>query len=471
MPSVTQIPAFIKSFCIILSSKTFLRWSPFGGLLLFKYIWDLLDIPLILERSGLGKLRGTPAHVLVFTLLAGFWTRQPSVAGAVRLWETDDLIQWMTPIGQSVSESNLSRLLNQAESHWNHFYDAVVDQVLDYPGWDLAPGTILAVDDSKILHPHAKKNPLLHRSKDDEEWVWGKNVVTTFAILPNGREFCPAFRYWEKGGPTKLELAQQMLMNLNQSIASKKVWVTFDSWYFAHLLCQTVTDLEWNWVSRAKNSQVFYQPYTGPKRTGRGRPKQWEKIKVSQLLDSLVIPQDAPLGWHQDFGTVFVARKVDGKIQRFPVRLILVLVRRDEDSDDKTVIALVSNDRVSSADCLTNVYQKRWRIEVFYRHAKQDFGLGKCHSPNKAASIAHTVLCLTADLVLRIAAAPPQELAVPAEVPSGAWMDRMVRQPCHWDRRSLRKTKVVFQSSSDPCINTRIASMVPLTHKLNLWVN
>ncbi|MHB1166948.1 MAG: transposase [Carboxydocellales bacterium] len=471
MPSLPQIPTIAKSFCIILSSRSFLRWSPFGGLLLLKYIWDLLDIPLILGQSGLGKLRGTPAHVLIFTLLAGFWTRQPSVAGTVRLWKTDALMQWMTPVGLSVSESNLSRLLNQPESHWSRFYDTVVDQVRDCPSWNFAPGTIFAVDDSKILHPHAKKNPLLHRSKDDEEWVWGKNIVTTFAILPNGREFCPAFRYWEKGGPTKLELAQQMLIHLAKSTSSKKIWVTFDSWYFAHLLCQTVSDLEWNWVSRAKNSQVFYQPYTGPKRPGRGRQKQWEKMKVSQLLDSVVIPKDAPLGWHQDFGTVFVARKVEGKIQRFPIRLILVLVRREEGSDDTTVIALVSNDMVSSANCLTNVYQKRWRTEVFYRHTKQDLALGKCHSPNKAASIAHTALCLTADLLLRFAAAPSQGLSVPSEVPSGAWMDLIVRQPCHWDRRLLRKTKVVFQSSSDPGINTRIASMVPLTQRLNLWAN
>lgn len=79
MPCVTHLPKLAKSFYIVLTTKLFLRWSPFGGLLLFKYIWDLLDIPLTLERVGLGKLRGTPAHVLAFTLMSGFWTRQHSV--------------------------------------------------------------------------------------------------------------------------------------------------------------------------------------------------------------------------------------------------------------------------------------------------------------------------------------------------------------------------------------------------------
>ena len=440
-------------------------------MLLFKYIWDLLDIPLTLERVGLGKLRGTPAHVLAFTLLAGFWTRQHSVAGAVRLWKYDSLLQWMTHDGFSVSESNLSRFLNQPETLWQCFYNQVVSQFRTCSNWHFADGTVIAVDDSKILHPHAHKNPLLHRSKEDEEWVWGKNIVTTFAILPDGKEFAPDFRYWEKGGPSKLDLAEDMLANLAKSTTSNDIWVTFDSWYFAHSLCQKIEGLKWNWVSRAKNSQVFYQPYTGPKRPGRGRQKQWDKLKVKHLIESLEVPKDAPLGWQQDFGTVFVARRVDGKIRKLPVRLILVLVRKEEDLDNMTVIALVSNNMVQSAAYLAQVYQKRWRTEVFYRHAKQDLSLGKCHSPNKSASIAHTALCLTADLILRFAANPDQGYTIPTEVPSGAWMDRIIRQPCHWDRRVFRKNKVLFQSSQDPSIDMRISLMTPSTQKLSLWAS
>lgn len=471
MPSVTQIPNIVKSFYIVLSSKLFLRWSPFGGLLLFKYIWDLLDIPLIIQRVGLGKLRGTPAHVLAFTLLAGFWTRQPSVAGAARLWKYDSLLQWMTHDGFSVSEANLSRFLNQPEVRWQCFYNQVVSQFQIRSNWHFVNGTVFAIDDSKIPHPHAKKNPLLHKSKEDEEWVWGKNIVTTFAIHPDGQEFAPDFRYWEKGGPSKLELAGDMLTNLAKATISNDIWVTFDSWYFAHSLCQTVEGLNWNWVSRAKNSQVFYQPYTGPKKPGRGRQKQWEKLKVSQLIESLEVPKDAPLGWYQDFGCVFIARKVDGKIRKFPVRLILVLVRKEEGSDDKTVIALVSNNMVVSADYIAQVYQKRWRTEVFYRHTKQDLSLGKCHSPNKAASVAHTALCFTADLILRFAANPDQGSSIPPEVPSGAWMDRIIRQSCHWDRRLFRKTRVLFQSSQDQSVDKRISLMTPSTQKLNLWAS
>ncbi len=154
---------------------------------------------------------------------------------------------------------------------------------------------------------------------------------------------------------------------------------------------------------------------------------------MNQLVESLEVPKDAPLGWHQDFGTVFVARRVDAKIRRLPpIRLILVLVRKEEGSDDKTVIALVSNNMVQKADYLAQIYQKRWRTEVFYLHVKQDFSLGKCHSPNKIASVVHTALCLTvADLILRYATNPDQGSSIPIETPSGAWMDRIIHRPCH----------------------------------------
>ena len=471
MFSVARLPKIAKSFCIVLSSRLFLRWSPFGGLLLFKYIWDLLEIPLILQRVGLGKLRGTPAHVLAFTLLAGFWTRQPSVAAVVRLWHADPLLQWMTFSGVSVSESNLSRFMNQSESSWYRFYDEVVAKFQALPDRGLVSGTVIVVDDTKILHPHAKKNPLLHHSKEDEEWVWGKNTVTSLVIPPDDREYIGAFRYWEKGGPSKLKLAEEMLTHLTKSTSAKDIWVTFDSWYFAYPLCPEIEDLGLNWVSRAKNSQVFYIPYTGPKRPGRGRQKQWEKLKVSQVVESLQIPQNAYPGWYHDFGTVYIARRVDGKIKRFPIRLIFVLVRKEEGSDEKTVLALVSNHLEKPADFIVQVYQKRWRTEVFYRHAKQDLSLSKCHSPKKEASIAHTALCLTADLLLRCAANPDKGSSFSAETPSGAWMDRIIRRPCYWDRRTLRKPKVFFQASQDPSIDLRISAMIPSSQKLNLWAS
>ena len=115
--------------------------------------------------------------------------------------------------------------------------------------------------------------------------------------------------------------------------------------------------------------------------------------------------------------------------------------------------------------------QKRWRTEVFYRHAKQDLSQGKCHSPNKAVLIAHTVLCLTADLILRFAANSDQGSSIPTEIPTGAWMDRIIRQSCHWDRMAFRKTKVLFRSSQDPSIDMCVSSMMPSTHTLNLWAS
>lgn len=43
-----------------------------------------------------------------------------------------------------------------------------------------------------------------------------------------------------------------------------------------------------------------------------------------------------------------------------------------------------------------HAYAKRWRIEVFYRVAKQDFGLDSCTARSESAHFAHVELLFTA---------------------------------------------------------------------------
>lgn len=255
--SLAQVTKLAKSFLVLSASRCFLRWSPRGGLLFFKQIWELLDIPLILSRVGLGKVRGVPTYFLGFMMLAGFWTRQPSVEAVTRLWNKDALLQWMTLAPFKLSKSTLSRFLNQPDSKWQMFYEAVSEQFCSLPGRELVDGSVIVIDDSKIPHPYGKKNPLLHLLilKQEQDWVWGKNLASALGVRPDGIEFPLSFRYWEKGlkevstsektrskkqkGKTKLDLAKEMLMGISTRSKVKKIWVTFDSWYLAHSLCLT----------------------------------------------------------------------------------------------------------------------------------------------------------------------------------------------------------------------------------------
>lgn len=61
------------------------------------------------------------------------------------------------------------------------------------PGWGLGNGSILVLDDPKAEHPHGKKNPLIHKFKEDNEWVTGKNFVSLLGSPVSGREFALDF--------------------------------------------------------------------------------------------------------------------------------------------------------------------------------------------------------------------------------------------------------------------------------------
>jgi hypothetical protein len=79
----------------------------------------------------------------------------------------------------------------------------------------------------------------------------------------------------------------------------------------------------------------------------------------------------------------------------------------DHDSDDspatyRGAYLLISNRHDAPRDAL-QTYVKRWRIEVFFRTAKQELSFEKCHSESEAHHHAHFELLFTAETLLAIA--------------------------------------------------------------------
>ncbi len=63
----------------------------------------------------------------------------------------------------------------------------------------------------------------------------------------------------------------------------------------------------------------------------------------------------------------------------------------------KGAYLLISN-RFDKPEQAVVAYAKRWKIEVFYRNAKQELGLTSCPSQSKAAHEAHIELIFMAEL-------------------------------------------------------------------------
>lgn len=68
----------------------------------------------------------------------------------------------------------------------------------------------------------------------------------------------------------------------------------------------------------------------------------------------------------------------------------------------KGAYLLLSN-RYDAPQEAVEAYAKRWKIEVFYRNAKQELGLTACHAQTKAAHEGHIEMIFTAETLLNYA--------------------------------------------------------------------
>ena len=75
------------------------------------------------------------------------------------------------------------------------------------------------------------------------------NLVTLHAVLRKGLEYPLFYRIWRKPevkgeGPTKLDLAQEMLVQLRKSV-HYRLWVAMDRWYLAKEFFNFLVNWDW----------------------------------------------------------------------------------------------------------------------------------------------------------------------------------------------------------------------------------
>ena len=80
----------------------------------------------------------------------------------------------------------------------------------------------------------------------------------------------------------------------------------------------------------------------------------------------------------------------------------MILPETESPATFKDAYLLISN-RVDAPVEAAGAYTKRWKIEVFYRTAKQDLGLTSCYAQSETAHFAHVELLFTAKTLLCIA--------------------------------------------------------------------
>ena len=245
------------------------------------------------------------------------------------------------------------------------------------------------------------------------------NLVTLHAVLRNGLEYPLFYRIWRKPvvkgeGPTKFDLAREMLVHLRKSV-SCRLWVAaLDRWYLSKEFFNFLTSNSFDWVTKAKRNTVIYRrvikPWSGEERFVSINARMLIKEIFPQLklqgsgLVSVAVPD---IYMKMPYKITNKKDKVVTKQRFTPIAAVVAMsLKEDEEETKENVVEedinelsaqyrgaylIISNRHDAPCEALS-VYMKRWRIEVFYRAAKQELGLSDCHSTAEIHHHAHLEL-------------------------------------------------------------------------------
>lgn len=196
-------------------------------------------------------------------------------------------------------------------------------------------------------------------------WVWSstaghivRGMQVVLLVWTDGHIKVPVgMRLWQKGGKSKVALAEEMLREAHAR-GIKPKYVLFDSWYAAATLLNLLDGFGWKYVAR---------------------------LKSNRLLDGVAVRER----WSSRFGHRC------GRLRKVGHEVLVV-------KDGRRYF--VSNDAQLESRAVKAAYRTRQQIEETFRLLKQEFGWGGSSAQKAAAQAAHLHLGLIALCVVEHAA-------------------------------------------------------------------
>ncbi|WP_330164077.1 transposase [Paenibacillus campinasensis] len=206
--------------------------------------------------------------------------------------------------------------------------------------------------------------------------------------------------------------------------ASCRLWVAMDRWYLCKQFFSFLEENNYDWVTKAKRNTALFrlviEPATLRRRYVPITPVTLIREVFKQLtrqaasgLSSIAIPD---IYMKRPYTTVNRKGMQVTKQRYVPIAAVLAIrLKEDEqlDSDPtqpegeespatyRGAYLLISN-RSDAPEEVLQTYVKRWRIEVFFRAAKQELAFEKCHSESEAHHHAHFELLFAAETLLAV---------------------------------------------------------------------
>ncbi len=249
----------------------------------------------------------------------------------------------------SASHDSLTRILQDAKLVWQILLSSFVRKILG----KLSDG-YLVIDDTVINKSFAKVI-------DGLAWVFcskeGRSVLGLNIVVlawSNGAVTVPlAIKIWKGGGPSKFDLALELLSYARNFLKIKPKYVVFDSWYSSKKILKRLQKYDW----------VFYT-----------------QIKKNRLFNSIQVQRCRKNPYWMEAG------KIDGDFKILVVR------------HGKKYFA--TNNLAASKQELLAAYRTRWKIETMFRMLYDQLGLEECQARSTQTQTAHINLCFMAFVVL-----------------------------------------------------------------------
>lgn len=400
-----------------------------GGIPIFKTMWEKFSFSYLF--LSVDKHSGLSAWKLVFAYVTGLIANCSSVNKITEHCSKSPVIREILG-GVSLSQSALSRFFSK-EFDWQHcslkriksFCSASSETVI-------CDDDVIALDDTKIEHPYGKKIPFLCWLFDNSEkkHLWCMNLVSTLLVRANGLVTPLSWKIWvqdkenkNQSKRTKLVLAQEMLLSFRE-VSHARLWVAMDRWFLCKDFFQWLSSNGYDWVTKCKRNTALYQlsstDWNSKPRYVPVNPAKLLAIVYNQLIGTgkagelasvsipdiyIKLPEMRPnkkgiMVRKQVYTPVAAVATIRLPEDMNGERVSIDIATPDEKAANFKGSYLLISNRVDAPEQAVLAYAKRWKIEVFYRNAKQELGLTACHSESKAAHEAHIEMIFIAETLL-----------------------------------------------------------------------
>ena len=187
-----------------------------------------------------------------------------------------------------------------------------------------------------------------------------------------------------------LEYYAQTICNVADRIRTISKYLLVDAYFSKITFVKPVCEVGFEIISRLRDDSVLSYRYLGPKRLGRGRPKEFQgrvdvKNPDEEHFKLIMTTSDAK---------VYEGEVYSKALKRW---IKVALVNHLKSTGDlKNVKIYFSTDLTMSATDILIYYQSRFQIEFLYRDAKQFTGLEHCQSRKEKRLDFHFNASLTA---------------------------------------------------------------------------